>query len=222
MQLVGESEARTGEALLVLYVREWSRYTVAAKDISSLFQSLDRYWARHEMDRENIYDVYTLHLVLWRSVLLDRASVEVIDAVLKLVEKERSGETIEHDQIRQVVDSLISLGLDDKDTSRTTPDIYRCHFKRPFLETTREFYQAESKQFVAENGVVEYTKKAERRLDEENERVRMYLHDSTAILLKKICYQALIANHSSTLQGEFDVLQDQDREEDLTDSRHTR
>lgn len=151
----------------------------------------------------------------WRKVLFEQVSSKVMDAVLKLVEKQRNGETIEHSQIKQVVDSFVSLGLDEADPSKSTLDVYRFHFEKPFLTATKEFYMAESKQFVAENSVVEYMKKAETRLLEEEERVRIYLHQDIAIPLKKCCNQALIADHSALLREEFQVLLDNDREEDM-------
>ncbi|KAK7432685.1 ubiquitin ligase (cullin) of SCF [Neonectria magnoliae] len=215
--LVNQSKAHTDEALLSFYIKEWGRYTVAAKYIHHLFRYLNRHWVKREIDegKKNIYDVYTLHLVQWRRVLFEQVSTKVMDAVLKLVEKQRNGETIEHSQIKQVVDSFVSLGLDEADPSKSTLDVYRFHFERPFLAATKEFYLAESKQFVAENSVVEYMKKAETRLAEEEERVRMYLHQDIAIPLKKCCNQALIADHSGLLREEFQVLLDNDREEDM-------
>jgi cullin 1 len=215
--LVNQSKTHTDEALLAFYIKEWGRYTVAAKYIHHLFRYLNRHWVKREIDegKKNIYDVYTLHLVQWRKELFEKVNVKVMDAVLKLVEKQRNGETIEHSQIKQVVDSFVSLGLDEADPSKSTLDVYRFHFERPFLTATKDFYLAESKQFVAENSVVEYMKKAETRLAEEEERVRMYLHQDIAIPLKKTCNQALIADHSALLREEFQVLLDNDREEDM-------
>lgn len=215
--LVQKSKAHTDEALLSFYIKEWDRYTVAAKYIHHLFRYLNRHWVKREIDegKKNIYDVYTLHLVQWRKVLFEQVSGKVMGAVLKLVEKQRNGDTIEHGQIKQVVDSFVSLGLDEADPSKSTLDVYRFHFEKPFINATKEFYQAESKQFVAENSVVEYMKKAETRLAEEEERVGMYLHHDIAIPLKKCCNQALIADHSTLLREEFQVLLDNDREEDM-------
>jgi cullin 1 len=172
---------------------------------------------KREIDegKKNIYDVYTLHLVQWRKVLFEKLSGKVMDAVLKLVEKQRNGETIEYSQIKQVVDSFVSLGLDETDSSKSTLNVYRYHFERPFLQATKEFYQAESKQFVAENSVVDYMKKAESRLQEEEERVNMYLHQDIAVPLKKTCNQALIADHSALMREEFQVLLDNERDEDM-------
>ncbi|EFY85874.1 cullin [Metarhizium acridum CQMa 102] len=215
--LVEASKSHTDEALLAYYIKEWSRYTNAAKYIHHLFRYLNRHWVKREIDegKKNVYDVYTLHLVQWRKVLFEQVSGKVMDAVLKLVEKQRNGETIEHNQIKQVVDSFVSLGLDEADMSRSTLDVYRYHFERPFLEATAEFYTAESKQFVAENSVVEYMKKAEVRLAEEEERVVMYLHQDIAVPLKKTCNTALIAEHSTLLREEFQFLLDNEREEDM-------
>ncbi|KFA62529.1 hypothetical protein S40285_05570 [Stachybotrys chlorohalonatus IBT 40285] len=216
-RIVDASKSHTDEALLSFYIKEWGSYTVAAKYIHHLFRYLNRHWVKREMDegKKNVYDVYTLHLVQWRNVLFAQVSGKVMDAVLKLVERQRNGETIEHGRIKQVVDSFVSLGLDEAEPSKSTLDVYRFHFERPFLDATKEFYQAESKQFVAENSVVEYMKKAETRLAEEEERVSMYLHQDIAIPLKKACNQALIADHSTILREEFQVLLDNDREEDM-------
>lgn len=215
--LVEKSKSHTDEALLAYYIREWGRYTTAAKYIHHLFRYLNRHWVKREIDegKKYIYDVYTLHLVQWRKVLFEQLSTKVMDAVLKLVEKQRNGETIEYMQIKQVVDSFVSLGLDESDPTKSTLEVYRHHFEQPFIAATREYYQAESKQFVSENSVVEYMKKATARLAEEEERVNTYLHQDIAVSLKRTCNEALIADHSALLREEFQVLIDNDREEDM-------
>ncbi|KAI1345040.1 Cullin [Xylariaceae sp. FL0016] len=216
-ELLQQSKAHADEALLAFYIREWDRYTIAAKYIHHLFRYLNRHWVKREMDegKKNTYDVYTLHLYQWRTEFFIKVTDKVMSAVLKLVEKQRNGETIEHGQIKQVVDSFVSLGLDEHDATKSTLDIYRFHFEKPFLEATKNFYQAESKQFVSENSVVEYMKKAEYRLNEEEERVKMYLHQDIANPLKKTCNNALIADHSVLLRDEFQILLDNDREDDM-------
>jgi cullin 1 len=165
--------------------------------------------------KKNIYDVYTLHLVQWRLTLFSEVHEKVMDAVLKMVEKQRNGETIEHNQIKSIVDSFVSLGLDEADPTKSTLDVYRFNFEQPFIEATKAFYQAESKQFVAENSIVEYMKKAAVRLDEEEERVKMYLHPDIILPLRKACNTALISDHSAILRDEFQVLLDNDRYDDM-------
>lgn len=216
-ELCDRAKDHTGEALLAFYIREWERYTNAGKYVHHLFRYLNRHWVKREMDegKKNIYDVYTMHLVQWRHVLFEKIDGDVMKAVLNLVEKQRNGETIEHGQIKQVVDSFVALGLDASDPSKTTLDCYRFHFEKPFLEATKLFYQNESKQFLAENTVVEYMKKAVTRLDEEEERVKLYLHPDIAISLKAACNEALIKDHQNLLRDEFQVLLESDREDDM-------
>ncbi|KAI9824379.1 MAG: hypothetical protein M1832_001914 [Thelocarpon impressellum] len=211
------SQTHTDEALLTFYIREWDRYTTAAKYINHLFKYLNRHWVKREMDegKKHIYDVYTLHLVRWKEDLFTSVHENVMASVLRMVERQRNGETIEQAQIKSIVDSFVSLGLDETDSTKSTLDVYRFNFEKPFLEATTKYYQNESKQFVAENSVVEYMKKAELRLDEEKDRVGLYLHPDIMNPLMRTCQQVLIAEHSALLRDEFQVLLDNDRQEDL-------
>ncbi|KAI5785046.1 Cullin [Peziza echinospora] len=211
------SKQHVDEALLSFYIKEWNRYTTAAKFINDLFRYLNRHWVKREMDegKKDIYDVYTLHLVRWKKDLFDHVQRHVMDGVLKLVEKQRNGETIETAVVKSIVDSFVSLGLDEQDSSKSTLDVYRLYFEKPFLEATMNYYRMESKQFVAENSVVEYMKKAEIRLAEEEGRVKMYLHPEIMSHLMKTCQKVLIQEHAVLLQEEFQNLLDNDRQSDL-------
>lgn len=217
-QVYKDAEKHTDEALLSFYIREWKRYTDAAKYNNHLFKYLNRHWVKREVDegKKNVYDIYTLHLVKWKDDFFSKVWEKVMAAVLKLVEKQRNGETIDQLQVKAIVDSFVSLGLDENDPTKSTLDVYRRHFETPFLQNTKEYYQRESKLFVSENSVVEYMKKAEARLDEEKERVGLYLHPEIMKKLMEVCNEALITDHSLLLRDEFQVLLDNERREDLT------
>lgn len=212
-----ESQSHTDEALLAFYIREWSRYTTAAKYVNHLFSYLNRHWVKREIDegKKNVYDVYTLHLVQWKEVFFEKVHEKVMDAVLNLIEKQRNGETIEQSQIKSIVDSFVSLGLDENDSKKSTLEVYRQYFQRPFIAATKVYYENESRQFVAENSVVEYMKKAEARLEEEKARVGLYLHPDVTKSLTDTCLDVLVTAHSSLLRDEFQVLLDNERQEDL-------
>ena len=205
------------EALLTFYIKEWKRYTTAGTYNNHLFRYLNRHWVKREMDegKKDIYDIYTLHLVRWKEDMFGTTQNAVMDAVLRLVEKQRNGETIEQSKIKDVVTSFVSLGIDESDSTKSTLDVYRTYFEKPYLEATSQYYENESQQFLAENSVVDYMKKAERRLDEEKERVPLFLLAEIMQPLMKTCEQALIAKHATVLRDEFQVLLDNDREEDM-------
>ena len=212
-----EMVQHSDEALLTFYIKEWKRYTTAGTYNNHLFRYLNRHWVKREMDegKKDIFDIYTLHLVRWKEDMFGTTQNAVMDAVLRLVEKQRNGETIEQSKIKDVVGSFVSLGIDEADSTKSTLDVYRQYFEKPYLEATSKYYENESQQFLAENSVVDYMKKAERRLEEEKERVPLYLLPEIMQPLMKTCEQALIAKHATVLRDEFQVLLDNDREEDM-------
>lgn len=208
---------KSDEQLLAYYIKEWKRYTTAATFVSNLFRYLNRHWVKREIEegKKNIYDVYTLHLVTWYEVLFGDTQNTVMAAVLRLVERLRNGETVEHSQIKSVVDSFVALGIDENDQNKGTLDVYRIYFETPFIDHTRDYYKAESDRFLADNPVVEYMKKAETRLNEEREHIPLFLIEEIKTPLTKTCNETLITRHRSTLQEEFQKLLDDDRIEDL-------
>lgn len=212
-----ESEGHAEEALLGFYIREWARYTTAAKYVNHLFRYLNRHWVKREIDegKKHVYDVYTLHLVKWKDDFFMKVHHKVMAAVLNLVEKQRNGETIEQSQIKSIVDSFVSLGLDENDTTKSTLEVYQFYFEKPFIAATRIYYENESRQFVAENSVVEYMKKAEARLEEETARIGLYLHPDITKNLTDTCLDVLVTAHSELLRDEFQVLLDNERQDDL-------
>jgi hypothetical protein len=66
-----ESQKHADEALLAFYIKEWDRYTTAAKFINHLFRYLNRHWVKREMDegKKNIYDVYTVSTSFSKRIL---------------------------------------------------------------------------------------------------------------------------------------------------------
>ena len=213
----GELVKHADEALLSFYITEWKRYTTAGTYHNHLFKYLNRHWVKREMDegKKDIFDIYTLHLVRWKEDMFGSTQNAVMDAVLRLVEKQRNGETIEQSKIKDVVGSFVSLGIDEADSSKTTLDVYRQFFEIPYLEATSKYYEQESQAFIAENSVVDYMKKAERRLEEEKERVPLYLLQEIMQPLMKVCEAALIAKHAVVMRDEFQTLLDNGREDDM-------
>ncbi|TIB37625.1 hypothetical protein E3P86_02110 [Wallemia ichthyophaga] len=206
--------------LLQFYAAEWDRFTTAASYVDRLFSYLNKHWVKREKDegRKNVYNVYTLALVQWRSCFFlpiqDQHS-KLISALLKQIEKQRNGETVETTLIKKVIESLVSLGLDEVDSSKQNLDIYQDHFESPFIQSTLLYYKSLSDAFVAANSVTDYLKMSQDRLAEEEARVDVYLHASSRKSLIGACEKALVSDHIDIIKHEFVHLLEFDKEDDL-------
>ncbi|KAI0288053.1 Cullin [Russula brevipes] len=214
------SDTLQNELLLKYYADKWDRYTTGANYVSRVFAYLSRHWVKRERDegRKGVYPIYTLALVQWRAnffLHIQGKQSKLAGAILRLIEDQRNGEIIDQGLVKKVVDSFVSLGIDDCDLNKVSLVNYEEHFETPFLVATEAYYKHESESFLAENTVSDYLKKAEDRLKEEEDRVERYLHTTTRKRLINKCEHVLIRAHAELMWESFQSLLDYDKEEDL-------
>ena len=114
--------------MLRYYAQEWDRYTTGANYVNRLFTYLNRHWVKREKDegRKNVYAVYIvrrlslpkksalttfwqLALVQWKENFfrhVQSRNTKLANAILKLIEMQRNGETIDQTLVKKVVDSF--------------------------------------------------------------------------------------------------------------------
>ncbi|KAJ3189785.1 hypothetical protein HDU85_000069 [Gaertneriomyces sp. JEL0708] len=218
-----DADTTSEEELLLRYVKEWDRYTSACVYVNHIFRYLNRHWVKREIDegQKDVYEVYTLTLVTWRDYFFHfqghgQGQTKLMSAVLRLIQKQRDGETIDTSLVKKVSESFVALGLDETDTAKGNLEAYKTYFEAPFLAKTETYYRMESEKFISENTITDYMKKAEARLIEEENRVQMYLHSDTQKPLISTCVNVLIKSHTGPIQEEFQTLLDQDKLEDLS------
>jgi cullin 1 len=146
---------------------------------------------------------------------IQKDNAKLSTAVLKMVTQQRNGEVVDQGLIKKVVDSFVSLGLDNTDPNKECLDIYKEQFEAAFLSATELYYKTESEAFLAAHSVSDYLKKAEDRLREEENRVERYLHNKTRKDLVSKCEHVLIREHAEMMWENFQSLLDFDKDEDL-------
>ncbi|KAH7323378.1 Cullin repeat-like-containing domain protein [Rhizoctonia solani] len=206
------------EELLACYAGEWNLFSTGANYVDHACAYLNRQWLKREKKegRKDVYQVYLLALMLWRDRVFYPIQSKLVTTLLKVIENERNGETIDTGLVRKVIDSFVALSLNEKVEDKPQLDLYEREFQIPFIEATERYYTLESAAFFQSRSstVQEYIKKVEERLREEEDRVEHYLHPSTRTKLIGKCEDVLIRVHLGELRENLQILVDADKDEE--------
>ncbi|KAK4760444.1 hypothetical protein SAY87_005337 [Trapa incisa] len=187
--------------------RKWNEHNKALQMIRDILMYMDRTF----IPSTRKTPVHELGLILWRDNVIYASNIRtrLLDTLLELVHRERTGEVINRGLMRNIIKMLMDLGS----------SVYQEEFEQQFLEVSAEFYKGESQKFIECCDCGEYLKKAEKRLNEEMERVTHYLDGKSEAKITNVVEKEMIENHMLTLvhmenSGLVKMLLD-DRYEDL-------
>ncbi|KAK6919840.1 Cullin protein, neddylation domain [Dillenia turbinata] len=200
-------EAAQGGLFLEELNRKWTDHNKALQMIRDILMYMDRTF----IPSTHKTPVHELGLNLWRDNIIHSSKIQsrLLSTLLDLVQRERTGEVINRGLMRNIIKMLMDLGS----------SVYQDDFEKHFLELSADFYRAESQQFIECCDCGDYLKKAERRLNEEMERVSHYLDPKSEVKITNVVEKEMIANHMQRLvhmenSGLVNMLLD-DKYEDL-------
>lgn len=210
---------KSGEFLLKDYLTRFQHFTSATSVTKKMFSYMHRYWIPTQQANgdKNVHDTYTLSLLKWREFTYHSLSKRLLEALLELMMADRNGEQKDKTILSNMVKAYIEIGVgeDSKDVTAAQTAFYKKEFQDPFVKNTKEYYIKESDQFLQQNGVSEYMKKAEARLAQEESLATTYLHASSKSELIRACEEVLIERHMQVLQDEFSKMLRDDRTDDM-------
>jgi cullin 1 len=204
------------EELLDFFCKQWNEWILACKVLDHIMAYMNRTWVKNQrQSNTQIYEIIMMSDITWRDSMFTPLKGRLTSALLALIERDRNAEPINAQLIRDCTQCYARLGLNPENPKDTTLDVYREHFEADFLNATEIYYTIESTAFIEANGVCNYMQKVERRLDEEEGRVKRFLHPTTRDALITKLDQVLIEKHKESIWSKFHELLVEDKLADL-------
>lgn len=168
----------------------WNDHQTSMVMIRDILMYMDRVYVQ----QNDVDNVYNLGLVVFRDQVVRYGCVRdhLRDTLLDMVARERRGERVDRIAIRNACQMLMVLGINSR-------AVYEEDFERPFLQQSAEFYRMESQRFLAENSASVYINKVEARINEEAERAKHYLDETTEPRIVEVVEEELIKKHMKTI-----------------------
>lgn len=196
------AKTATPEALLKEYLQLYNAFVASSTSVRKISTYMHRFWIpqhKNEMiGGVQVREVIPLSYVLWREKCFVPIKAQLLKAVLQIIYEDRSGSKVDMTLVRTLLHSFDAeaLGTDDK-------GFYEREFENIFLDATQAFYLQESTSFLAANGVHEYMRKAESRIEQEQANCKAYYLSPTEAKLKSVLNDVLVSKHMEPMQASF-------------------
>lgn len=168
----------------------WNDHQTSMVMIRDILMYMDRVYVQ----QNDVDNVYNLGLIIFRDQVVRYGCIRdhLRETLLDMVMRERKGEVVDRIAIKNACQMLMVLGINNR-------TVYEEDFERPFLQQSAEFYRLESQKFLAENSASVYIKKVEARINEEAERAKHYLDETTEPRIVEVVEEELIKKHMKTI-----------------------
>jgi len=204
------------EQLLDFFVKRWNEWLVSCKVLDHIMAYLNRTWVKNQrQSNAEVYEIIMIADITWRDRLFLPLKERLTKALLRLIQRDRDGEMIEPHLVRDCLQCYVRLGLNMDNPKEFTLDMYKEHFEAEFLHATEIYYTIEASAFIPNNGICQFMKRIQERLDQEESRVGRYLHVSTRDVLIARLDSVLIDKHKEMMWQKFSSLLTEDKTDDM-------
>lgn len=168
----------------------WSDHHTSMSMIRDILMYMDRIY----VSLCNVDNVYNVGSNLFRDHVINHPNIRdhLRQTLLTQVAKERRGECIEAQRIKNVCQMLVHLGIDRR-------TVYEEIFEAPFLEQSAEFYRSEGQRYLNDNCASTYIHQVEQRIEEESQRAQRYMDPHTEQKIVQVVEKELITNHMASI-----------------------
>lgn len=160
----------------------WHTHCQHVVMIRSIFLYLDRTYV---LKNPAVLNVWELGLDVFRRYVAKNATVQhrLVSGLLAMIELERDSEPVDRSVLRSLLRMMADL------------QIYLTVFEQPFLSATERLYTAEGQRLSQQLPVPDYLEHVQRRLEQEQNRLRHYLLPSTQRPLLVSVQRLLLSDH---------------------------
>ncbi|KAG9315306.1 Cullin [Chiua virens] len=204
-------QSQEAELLLRALRRVWDDHTGNMSKLRDILKYMDRVYTKSNEVPE-IWDA-GLDLFL-KCIIRPPIQDHVVSAVLTLIQIERDGYVISRSAVKEGVDVLLQLIVDQDGKT-----VYKRDLEPAILSASETFYKAEAQRLVSTCDAPEYLRRAEGRFESETSRTHHYLHSQTGPPLLKTLEEYLLTQNLAAVinlpNSGMDSMIDLDKVDDL-------
>ncbi|KAI8827561.1 Cullin [Chytriomyces cf. hyalinus JEL632] len=202
------------------YSREWTHFTHASRYLDSVCEYLNRITAKKRstmptQSRRRLNANGSLAFLIWKETVLmeikSNAGNRLLNQIFDFVKRDRDGTPlVDNGVIINTVESFVQI-------CEFVPQplqFYIQEFEQPYIQSTREYYIAESNTLISTMTISEYMKCISKRISDEEERSCRFCNETSREKVIKECVSQCVTAHKERLYDAFAAML---RDENLGD-----
>ncbi|QIW98907.1 hypothetical protein AMS68_004425 [Peltaster fructicola] len=190
-----------GEMFLRALKQAWEDHQLCMGMLTDVLMYMDRvYCTDHRQP-----SIFAKSMSIFRDQILRTPArsnmatlLEILTSiVLDQIQMDRAGEKIDQYLIKSNIYML--EGLYENEREAEDDKLYLTRFEQEFLDTSQNFYREESERLLKDSDAGAYCSHVKRRIQEENDRCRSTLSESTTSKIQKVVEDEMIRHKISNL-----------------------